>query len=122
MTQSFSQTGKVGRDYRATNPDPLIVQAGEPLVLSGRVDPWRDNPQWIWVWATDPRGKSAWVPQTLIQRQGDQVIARYDYSARELDAVAGEMVQIEREESGWYWCENQQGEQGWLPLDHVALA
>ena len=121
MTKSLPQTGQVSRDYRATNADPITVRAGEPLLLSGRVEPWMDQPEWIWVWATDPRGKSGWVPQTYILQQGDQASARYDYSARELDAGAGEIVRIEREESGWYWCANHQGEQGWLPVDHVHL-
>jgi uncharacterized protein YgiM (DUF1202 family) len=38
-----------------------------------------------------------------------------------MEAPAGAVVTVERAESGWYWCQNQQGERGWLPIDQVQM-
>ena len=114
------RTGQVIRDYQTEFPDPLSVQAGERLEVSEKVDNWHGNPAWPWVWCTDPRGKGGYVPQNLIETQGNTAVARYDYSAVELPANVGETLSIERAESGWLWCTNQQGAHGWIPEDHVS--
>ncbi len=118
---STQHTGQVIRDYQTEYPDPITVQAGERLEISERVSHWNGNPAWRWVWCTDPRGKSGWVPQSLIATTGQIATARYDYAATELTASAGETLHIAAEESGWLWCTNQQGAQGWIPADHVSL-
>ena len=43
------------------------------------------------------------------------------YSARELTVTAGQELGIEQEESGWFWCRDQQGRSGWVPLSHVRV-
>src|SRR5258706_3577950 len=58
--------GRVTSAYSAQYTDPLIVRAGEPLIESARVEPWEDNPEWMWVWCSDARGKSGWVPRDYI--------------------------------------------------------
>lgn len=118
-TPNHHHLGQVTRAYQTEFPDPLSVQAGERLEVSAKVEPWNGNPAWLWVWCTDPRGKSGWVPQNLIATQGQTTTARYDYSAVELPAQVGETLSIERAESGWLWCTNQQGQRGWIPADHV---
>ena len=114
------RTCQVIRDYQTEFPDPLSVQAGERLEISEKVDNWRGNPAWPWVWCTDPRGKGGWVPPGLIETLGNTAIARYDYSAVELPATVGETLTIERAENGWLWCANQRGQRGWIPKDHVS--
>ncbi len=114
-SQDFPRQGHVITAYQPENPDPLLVAAGEEIMVSAKEDPWQGNPAWIWVWCTDPRGKSAWSPANLLERdpaRSERATARYDYDAVELAVAAGEDVQIEREESGWYWCRNAQGQQG----------
>ena len=49
-------------DYSAQFPDPISVNAGETFSVSDKVEPWNDNPDWLWVWCIDQRGKSGWVP------------------------------------------------------------
>lgn len=112
------QAALVIRDYRTEYPDPLSVQAGEPLIVSDKTDYWRDNPAWPWVWCTDPRGKSGWTPPGLIQTR-DQ-IARRDYAATELPASVGETLTIIDAYGGWFWCANQRGQHGWIPQDHLS--
>ncbi len=118
-TPEHKRLGRVIREYQAEFSDPLTVRAGERLEVSGKVDTWRGNPAWLWVWCIDPRGKGGWVPPNLIETQGESAAARYDYSAVELSAQVGEILSIERAENGGLWCANQRGQRGWIPADHV---
>ena len=109
------------RDYQTQFLDPISLQGGETLIVSEKVDYWNDNPEWVWLWCTDERGKSGWVPKNAIDfdADGKTGTARYDYSARELSVAAGDEVVVERKESGWFWCTDQQGRSGWVPVDHI---
>jgi hypothetical protein len=91
-------------------PDPLTVRAGEPLTV-GRRDP--DWPGWLW--CTDPRGKSGWVPESFID---NNTISR-DYTARELCVSPGDEVEPLLEVAGWLWCKTPSGATGWLPSTHL---
>ncbi len=110
---------RVIRAYEREFPDPIVVQAGEPLTLSDQFSNWNQNPAWRWVWCTDARGKGGYVPLSVIETRDHASSARRDYSAVELTAQVGETLTIEDADSGWYWCANQRGEHGWIPIDHV---
>src|SRR5437588_2132830 len=105
---------RVITDYQALYHDPISVKAGEPLTISEKVDCWNGNPDWIWIWCTDSRGKSGWVPKGLIDFHASRTagIARYDYAATELTVTVGDELLVEQEESGWFWCTNSQGKSG----------
>ncbi|MEO6887686.1 MAG: SH3 domain-containing protein [Ktedonobacteraceae bacterium] len=113
---------RVTTDYQASSTDPIAVHAGETFQVSEKVDAWQDNPDWLWVWCTDQRGKSGWVPKAIIVLNADGTTGttRNAYAARELSVVAGDELAASHEESGWLWCSDQQGRQGWVPLAHVA--
>ena len=117
------RTGRVVKDYQAEFADPIAVEAGEAFTVSERTDAWENNPAWIWVWCTDQRGKSGWVPKNIIQMDADDQMGttRAAYNARELTVSAGQELSIEREESGWFWCCDQQGKWGWVPISHVTI-
>ena len=123
--EAGNQRGHVVKGYQRENPDPLNVASGEEILVSDRSDPWQGNPDWVWVWCTDPRGKSAWAPADLLEPvpgQGhDRATARYDYNAVELTVVEGDDIFIDGEKNGWYWCRSSVEEYGWLPIDHIAL-
>ena len=108
-------------DHQASYPDPISVKAGERLTISEKVDYWNGNPDWVWIWCTDARGKSGWVAKRLIDVHADGTtgIVRYDYTATELTVAIGDELIVEREESGWLWCTNFRGKSGWVPADHV---
>ncbi len=112
---------RVTKDYQAEFPDPIAVEAGEAFAVSERNSAWDHNPAWIWVWCTDQRGKSGWVPKNIIQMGADGLTGTTPaaYNARELTVIAGQELTIEQEESGWFWCHDQQGKRGWVPLSHV---
>ena len=115
------RTRRVAKDYQAEFSDPIAVAAGEAFTVSERTSAWENNPAWIWVWCTDQRGKSGWVPKNIIQMNTDgrtgTTPAAYD--ARELTVTAGQELRIEQEESGWFWCCDQQGKCGWVPISHM---
>ena len=67
LSQASQREGRVVKAYQPENLDPLSVATGEELQVSERSDPWQGNPDWIWVWCTDPRGKSAWAPADLLE-------------------------------------------------------
>jgi hypothetical protein len=115
--------GLVIIEYQTFYADPIWVNAGETLQVSEKVDYWNDNPDWKWMWCTDQRRKSGWVPRNCIKLNADGTtgVAQYNYAATELSATVGEELVVEREESGWFWCTNTQGRSGWIPVDHVTL-
>ena len=125
-SQDRSQHGRVVKARQPENLDPLSVQSGEELLVSEREEPWEGNPEWMWVWCTDPRGKSAWAPTDLPEPVGGQgprrAIARYDYDAVELVVAVGDEVLVDGEKNGWYWCTSAHGTGGWVPIDHITLA
>jgi uncharacterized protein YgiM (DUF1202 family) len=114
----------VAQDYQAEFPGPIAVEAGEVFTVSEKTSLWEGNPAWIWLWCTDRRGKSGWVPQAIIQMEADGQTGttRAAYDAREFTATAGQELTIEYEESGWFWCHDQEGGRGWIPLSHVVIA
>lgn len=101
--------------YTRVYPDPIELRAGESVVLGQEDDEYPG-----WVWCTDQRGRSGWVSLTIVDR--DAAIAREDYSAAELSAEPGEVLLVDREESGWALCRNAAGERGWIPLANLADA
>lgn len=114
---------QVTRDYQAEFSDPIAVEAGEAFAVSERTSAWENNAAWIWIWCTDQRGKSGFVPKNIIQMDagGQSGSAHAAYNARELTVTVGQELVIEDEESGWFWCRNRQEKHGWVPLSHVRV-
>lgn len=112
---------QVAKDYQAAFADPIAVEAGETFTIGERAEVWENNPAWVWVWCTDQRDKSGWVPEKIIQREpdGQTGTTQVAYHARELTVTAGQELIIKQEESGWFWCCDQQGTCGWVPISHT---
>ena len=108
------QTVRVITAYQSPFPDPLIIKAGEKLDLSDRESDWPG-----WLWCTTLAGKSGWVPAAYIEPMGQIGLACRDYDATELSAEIGEELTVSDEESGWLWCTDQKGNNGWIPAGNV---
>ncbi|UXI69194.1 SH3 domain-containing protein [Tahibacter amnicola] len=104
------------RDYQTQYADPVRFARGENVLVGERDTEW---PQFIW--ATDGGGRSGWVHESYLSGDRGHVQAVRDYTARELDAVAGEKVRLLEEAGGWWWVENGRGEQGWLPARDLSM-
>ena len=81
----------------------------------------RDDERPGWVFCEDKLGKKGWVPENGVKIEGDTAIAGQDYVARELSVMEGEIVRIEKQESGWVWVTNMTDETGWVPLRNLRL-
>jgi hypothetical protein len=110
--------------HRTEYPDPITLQAGEPLSVGERYEGpegWED-----WYFCTTPRHAGGWVPRQRIERGADgQGRALADYCARELDVDAGEVLIGLEALNGWLWCHRPAqtpAEAGWVPMAHLGIA
>lgn len=90
-----------------------MFERGE-TILRERPDPGQPG----WWWCTDKRGKSGWVHESFFEEDDFRFIGLAGYSALELNASAGDVVDV-IERASWAWCMNDAGEQSWLPLMHL---
>jgi SH3-like domain-containing protein len=104
------------RDYRTQYADPVRFARGEAVQVGARDSDWPE-----FLWATDAGGRSGWVHQRYLDGPSGAARAVRDYTAQELDADAGEAVQLIEEAGGWWWCENTRGAQGWLPAHDLRI-
>jgi len=103
------------RSYHTQYQQPIAFSAGETVLLGERDVEWTE-----FIWATDVRGSSGWVHQRWLDRDHGNATAIRDYSARELDAEAGETLELIEEAGGWWWAQKNDGASGWLPARDVA--
>lgn len=95
----------------ASYDDPIRVSRGDALSAPQKEDIW-DGHRWLWV---EANGRAGWVPDTLFQNG----TAAFAYSAQELTCAKGERLIRTQQTHGWSWCENSQGQHGWVPDRHL---
>ena len=116
MRITLPHLARVSADYQAAYPDPLILAAGDSVRVIKR-DP--EFPGWLW--CTDQRGKSAWVPESYLDLRGNSGVLRQNYSSAELTVCAGEQLTLLKFECGWFWACRASGQPGWVPEKVIAL-
>ncbi len=104
------KTFTANTNYTVVDRSPLHIQAGDTVTVGPRDKSW---PGWIWVSTQDGRG--SYVPEDILEMDGARARIRTAFSARDLSVKSGESVTALREISGWLWCRNAAGEEGWLP-------
>ena len=106
---------RVVREYTAQYADPITVRAGD-RVLVGADDPGFPG----WRWCTGPDGRTGWVPEQALQREGPEAVMLQDYTAREVSVQAGAEVVLHHTINGWAWVSAPDGRAGWIPQPCVA--
>ena len=107
----------VGISYDTQYPDPLTMKTGDKLRIVRRNDD-----EWPgWVFCETQNGKKVWVPETIININDDSAVAQQNYDAKEVSVMEGEIVRIEKVESGWAWVTNMTNETGWVPLKNLKI-
>lgn len=118
----------VSAEWTASAAHPVAGRAGEYLVVTARVEDWRETPGWAWRWCRDSQGREGWAPEALLMVTGDgsdesdeskTATLREDYDARELTVAVGAQLTVERELAGWAFCraeDGADGARGWVPL------
>jgi len=90
------------------------MKSGDVLTVGKRDIEWGG-----WIWCTNSSGESRWVPESYLEIEGNSGVANIDYESTELDVQAGEILILGQEESGWFWCTNQAGKSGWVPIKNL---
>lgn len=99
------------RDVRTQYANPIGFRRGD-VVRPGE----RDTEWPAFAWTTTSDGNAGWAPVDWLHPLGDGTAeALRDYTARELDADAGETVELVDELGGWWWSRAADGREGWLP-------
>ena len=98
-------------DHDVSGRAPLSIAPGDEVVVGERDTEW---PAFVFV--THASG-SGWVPARYIDVQGTSGSVITGYDTTELPAKAGAIVEIVRDdpESGWAWCRDGDGREGWVP-------
>ncbi|MBN1211801.1 MAG: SH3 domain-containing protein [candidate division Zixibacteria bacterium] len=107
---THKKTCRVIKAYRSAYPDPLIIKAGEVLTIENRESEWAG-----WTRCINKNGKDGWIPDSCLETRGNKATALRDYDATELTVDHGEELIVVNKEAGWFWCENQDGQTGWVP-------
>ncbi len=112
------RSGRVIKAHQRTYGDPMQVKQGEVLRVTKR-ELWDDR--YPWVWCVTASGKEGWMPESYVEINGEQGIARRDYNAVELTVTIGDNLTIFDETSGWYWVQSVRRDYGWVPFECVAV-
>ncbi|MDJ0962531.1 MAG: SH3 domain-containing protein [Acidimicrobiia bacterium] len=101
----------VFRDHVPPDRAPLRLDVGDQVIVGRRDTQW---PAFVFVTAADGEG---WVPARYLSNDVGSAITEVAYDTAELAVAAGDVVTVvERdEESGWWWCRNSAGTEGWIP-------
>ncbi|MCK0167422.1 SH3 domain-containing protein [Jannaschia sp. S6380] len=103
---------RVATDWNATYDDPISLEMGDELWLTGRTDSWDGH---VWVWAKNSVGQEGWIPNDLVRKTKGRTYARMSFSALELTCRQGEDLLGMAERHGWTLCKNADGLVGWVP-------
>jgi hypothetical protein len=107
---------RVCKSYQSPYADALNAAKGETLSFERKPTEWSG-----WIWCTNKSNKSAWVPESWVVIKGNNCQLKQDYDARELPVESGAEVVGELVESGWVWVRNQNGAEGWVPLENLEV-
>ncbi|MPT14535.1 MAG: hypothetical protein E2601_06475 [Microbacterium sp.] len=105
-------------DHEIPDRSPLAINPGDVVQVGDWDTEW---PAFIFVTALRGTG---WVPGRHLDIDGSVAMVRVAYDTAELPAVTGESVDvIENDaESGWSWCRNSDGREGWIPNRVLSVA
>ena len=103
-------------EHRPSRTPPIKLRPADNVHVYERDDEW---PAFVKV--ATPNGASGWVPSRYLSATQGEAMVVTPYDTREVAGEPGEVLTvIERDdESGWLWCRNQNGEEGWLPSRSV---
>ena len=110
----------VNKPHQSSYPNPIRLDVGQKVKL-GKLDDGPENwRNWRYCYSLDLQSEG-WVPEQIIEKEGEQGVITEAYSAHELTVAGGERVWLERELNGWGWCTLEDtDEAGWIPMECLA--
>lgn len=91
---------------------PLFLHAGDVVTVGRRDDDW---PAFVFVECERGAG---WVPARNLSADSGRAAVLVPYDTTELPTRGGERLEVlaRDDESGWHWCRNAAGREGWVPV------
>lgn len=91
---------------------PIQLAVGEPVMVG---EPDTEWPEFVFV--TSATG-SGWVPARHLSAAAGPAVVEIAYDTTELTVGADQQVTVvERDDtSGWWWCRDDAGSEGWVPM------
>ncbi len=113
VTVSFPPDFFVG----LTQP-PLVMRPGEALEIVET----ESSERWpAFVLVVNRAGGRGWVPERHLRQEGKAAVAIRAYDTTTLNPSRGDVLTVleEDQESGWLWCRDPTGREGWFAVDSV---
>ena len=103
---------QVSAPHEVPERPPLHLAVGEPVMVGEPDEEW---PEFVFV--TGAAG-SGWVPARHLSASSGAAVVENTYDTTELAVTAGQQVTVvDRDDrSGWWWCRNDAGDEGWVPM------
>jgi hypothetical protein len=97
--------------HKISERAPLQVAVGDRVQAGERDTDW---PEFVFV--TAPEG-TGWVPARYLSQPTGDAVVQTAYDTTELPTEVGDELEIVVEDtaSGWHWCRNSGGREGWVP-------
>lgn len=97
----------------------LVMRPGEALEVVED----EESKRWpAFALVVNGHGDRGWVPKRYLKRQGEKAVAIKRYDTTTLSPSREEVLTVlEKDiESGWLWCRDKEGREGWFPMDSVS--
>jgi hypothetical protein len=90
---------------------PMQVTPGEEVYAGDRDTDW---PEFVFVTAAPGSG---WVPARYLSQPSGDAVVETAYDTTELPTNIGDVLDVltDDHQSGWLWCRNSAGREGWVP-------
>jgi len=97
---------------------PLQLVDGERVDVGDRDSEW---PEFVFVTASHGTG---WVPARHLSATSGTAVVQIAYDTTELPTQAGDVLEVVAEDltSGWFWCREHDGREGWVPINTLEAA
>ena len=97
---------------------PLRLVDGERVDVGDRDSEW---PEFVFVTASHGTG---WVPARHLSATSGTAVVQIAYDTTELPTQAGDVLEVVAEDltSGWFWCREHDGREGWVPINTLEAA
>ena len=101
--------------YDAKHSDQMMIDVGQELTVL-KSDEWPG-----WLLCQNSIGKQGWVPEKIVKITGGSAVAQESHDAHEISMQEGEIVRIEKIETGRAWVTDMTNETGWVPLKNLKI-
>jgi hypothetical protein len=100
------------RTHRIPGRTPIRIDVGDRVEVGERDTEW---PEFVFV-TTD--AGSGWVPARYLSSDSGKAVVEVAYDTTELEVSPGDALTVLRRDdrSGWWWCRNPDGGEGWVPI------